>query len=340
VRFVIFGAGGVGGTIGGQLHRSGHDVLLIARGEHLAAIQSRGLLLRTPAGDYSLPVPAVGHPEEVAWRADDVVLLTMKTHDTESALRDLELAAGTGIPVVCAQNGIENERMASRRFADVSAMLIALPATFLEPGVVIASAAPLSGVLHVGRYPSGTSETTDAVSAALRQSNFLSDSDPEVMRFKHRKLLMNLANALEIITGDKAWEAGGRLGEMGQKLRDEGARCLEAAGLPVTPVDEYRQRVNGNYKAMPIDGEPRGASSSLQSILRGHRTVETDYLNGEVELLGRLHGVATPYNSAVRRIAVRTASLGLAPGTFTLDDVETEAARTPRAEQPGGKLNG
>lgn len=325
MRFVIFGAGGVGGTIGGQLHRSGHDVLLIARGAQLEAIQRQGLRLRTPAGDYLVPVPAVGHPGEVDWQPGDVVFLTMKTQDTGSALRDLELSAGAHIPVVCAQNGIENERMAARRFTDVSAMLIALPATFLEPGVVIASAAPYSGVLHVGRYPAGTGETSDAVSEALRASNFLADSDPEVMRFKHRKLLMNLANGLEIITGDKAWEAGGRLGEMGQKLRDEGARCFEAAGMAYTSVEEYSTRVNGNYKAMPIDGQPRSASSSLQSILRGRQTVETDYLNGEIELLGRLHGVPTPYNSAVRRLAVSAAANRTPPGTLSLDDIEAEA---------------
>ncbi|MBA4180666.1 MAG: 2-dehydropantoate 2-reductase [Anaerolinea sp.] len=328
MRFVIFGAGGVGCTIGGQLYRSGHDVLLIARGAHLRSIQSSGLLLRTPAGDHRLQVPAVGHPREVEWREGDIAILTMKTQDTEAALRDLELAAGTAVPVVCAQNGIENERMAARRFDDVSAMLIALPATFLEPGVVIASAAPFSGVLHTGRYPSGATAVSQALSTALRQSNFLCDAEPNVMPFKHRKLLMNLANGLEIITGNKAWEAAGHMGELGQILRNEGAACFEAAGMKYTSLEEYTARVNGNYKSLPIDGQARSASSSLQSILRGHQTVETDYLNGEIELLGRLHGVPTPYNSAVRQLAVKVAAEGIPPGTLTLDDIEAAARRT------------
>jgi 2-dehydropantoate 2-reductase len=229
---------------------------------------------------------------------------------------------------VCAQNGIENERMAARRFDDVSAMLIALPATFLDPGVVIASAAPLSGVLHTGRYPHGTNSTSDALSEALRKSNFLCDSEPNVMRFKHRKLLMNLQNGLEIITGQAAWGAGGRTAEIGELLRNEGVACFEAAGMRYTSVEEYTARVNGNYKSAPIDGKARSASSSLQSVIRGHQTVETDYLNGEIELLGRLHGVPTPYNSAVRRLAVKVAAKGITPGTITLDDVEAAARRT------------
>ena len=325
MRFVIYGAGGVGGTIGGQLHRSGHDVLLIARGAHLDTMQRAGLTLRTPSEDYQLHVPAVAHPRDVNWRDRDIVVLTMKTQDTEAALHDLELAAGTAIPVVCAQNGIENERMAARRFDNVSAMLIALPATFLEPGIVIASAAPLSGVLHTGSYPSGVTAVSEALSVALRKSNFLCDEEPHVMRFKHRKLLMNLANGLEIITGEKAWEAGGQMAEIAAKLRQEGIACFEAAGMDYTPVDEYTARVNGNYRSQPIDGQARSASSSLQSILRGHQTVETDFLNGEIELIGRLHGVATPYNTTVRHLAVKAAAEGIAPGTYSLDDIEAAA---------------
>ena len=321
VRFVIYGAGGVGGTIGGQLHRSGHDVVLIARGAHLAAINTNGLNLRTPAGDFRLSIPAVGHPNLIDWRPDDVVLLTMKTQDTESALRDLELAAGTGVPVICGQNGIENERMALRRFTTVYAMLIALPATFVDPGEVIASAAPYSGALHCGRYPGGTDELIESVCAALRASNFLAEADPKVMRLKHRKLLMNLANGLEIVTGQNAWGATGGLGAFVDALRNEAIACFDAAEIDYAALDEYTSRVNSHYKAQPVGGQARTGSSTLQSVMRGHTTVEVDYLNGEIELLGALHGVPTPYNSAVRRMAVEMAARGMEPGSRTLDDV-------------------
>ena len=331
MRFVIYGAGGVGGTIGGQLHRSGYEVVLIARGAHLAAIRADGLNLRTPAGDFRLPIRALGHPGEVDWQPGDVVLLTMKTQDTQAALHDLELAAGTEIPVICAQNGIENERMALRRFSNVYAMLIALPATFVDPGEVIASAAPYSGALHSGRYPGGSDSVIESVCAALRKSNFLAEADPQVMRLKHRKLLMNLANGLEIITGQNAWGASGDLGEFVDALRSEATACFDAAGLDYAPLEEYTARVNSHYKAQPIGGQARTGSSTLQSVMRGHTTVEVDYLNGEIELIGALHGVPTPYNSAVRAMAVEMAAHSLAPGSRTLADVRRLAeTTTPR----------
>src|SRR5689334_23110902 len=86
MRYIIYGAGGIGGGIGGRLFLAGHDVVVIARGEHLEVIRREGLLLRTPAGSQRVPVPAVGHPSELSLREDDVFMLTMKTQDTEDAL--------------------------------------------------------------------------------------------------------------------------------------------------------------------------------------------------------------------------------------------------------------
>ncbi len=321
MRYIIYGAGGIGCTIGGRLFQAGHDVVLIARGEHLRAIQERGLLLQTPEGDHRLPIPAVGHPNEIAYTPDDVVVLAMKTQDTEGALHDLELAAGTGIPVICAQNGVENERLAARRFANVYAMLVALPATFLVAGEVIASAAPLSGALHAGRYPSGTDATIERVCQDLNASHFVSNADPAVMRFKYRKLLLNLGNAMEVVTHQTAWGAGGMLGEFAEKMRDEAVRCFKAAGIDAMPADEYAERVTRHYKSQPIGGQPRSASSTWQSLMRGHTTVEVDYLNGEIVLLGQLHGVPTPYNTVIRRLAVTTAASGDSGQACSVDEL-------------------
>jgi 2-dehydropantoate 2-reductase len=94
LRYVIYGAGAVGGIIGGRLHQQGHDVVLIARGDHLAAIQQGGLRLESPQGSATLSISAVGHPGAIDWRDGDVVLLAMKTQHTLAALDDLRAGAG------------------------------------------------------------------------------------------------------------------------------------------------------------------------------------------------------------------------------------------------------
>ena len=112
MRFIVYGAGAIGGTLGARLAQAGEEVVLIARGAQLEALRASGLRLVTPDAVTQQQLPVVGHPGEIAFRAGDVVLLTTKTQDTDAALRDLLLAtAGADIPVVCAQNGVENERI-------------------------------------------------------------------------------------------------------------------------------------------------------------------------------------------------------------------------------------
>src|SRR5690606_38667902 len=116
------------------------------------------------------------------------VILAMKTQDTEAALTGLALVAPPSIPIVCAQNGVENERLALRRFQNVYAQAVMLPATHLEPGVVQAnSGSAITGILDTGRYPSGTDAFVEAFTADLEASGFSSKPDPAVMRKKYAK---------------------------------------------------------------------------------------------------------------------------------------------------------
>lgn len=334
MRFIIYGAGAVGGSIGGRLAQAGHEVALICRGAHLEAVRQRGLLLRTPEGDHRLPVTAVAHPRELAFTADDVVVLTMKTQHTEAALLDLETSGGADVPVVCTQNGVENERLAARRFPRVYAMLVALPATHLEPGEVIAEGTPLTGVLHAGRWPEGTDETIEAVCAAISSSTMLSEADPQVMRLKYAKLLSNLGNAFQVITNVSAWGAGGEVAAFMRRAREEAMTCYRAAGIDWADEAEYRERVGRHFTIGPVAGADRAGSSTMQSVLRGHTTTEVDALNGEIVLLGRQHGIPTPVNAILRRLAVQMAAAGDPPGRYTLADLEAMLD----AERPQGAM--
>ena len=200
MRYVIYGAGAVGGVTAARLAQSGQDVVAIARGAHLDAMRERGLVLESPDERLTLRVPVAGHPREVDWRENDVVLLTMKTQHTEGALEDLRAAAGDAVPVVCAQNGVENERLALRRFPRVYGMLVILPATYLEPGVVQVHAHS-NGILDAGCYPRGDDRLVADVTSGLRAAGFAAKPVAQIMRWKYAKLLSNLGNALQRRSG-------------------------------------------------------------------------------------------------------------------------------------------
>lgn len=314
MRIVVHGAGGIGGVIAARLHQHGHDVVAIARGAHLDVWRSKGLRLQSPDEDVMIDVPVVGHPAEVGLGDDDVVLLTMKSQDTVAALDDL-VAIAPDVPIVCAQNGVANEREALRRFARVYGICVMMPTTFIEPGVVQANSAPTSGILDIGRFPTGTDGVTDAVSSALRSSTFSSHPDEHVMRQKYAKLLMNLGNSVQAVCGD------GGTRELHARLRAEGEEVLHAAGIAYASAEEDKARRGDLLDIRPIGGATRGGGSTWQSFARGTGSIESDFLNGEIVLLGRLHGVPTPANALLQRLANEAAREGRAPGSMSVDEV-------------------
>ncbi|HYA67178.1 MAG TPA: 2-dehydropantoate 2-reductase, partial [Acidimicrobiales bacterium] len=153
MRFVIMGAGGIGGVLGARLDHAGHDVVLVARGPHYDAMVDAGLRVESPDGESVHALAVVDHPSRVEAHDDDVVLLTTKSQHTGPALDALVEAGHIDHPLVCVQNGVHNERAALRRFSQVYGCCVMFPTSFLEPGVVQAHSAPVTGILDVGRYP-------------------------------------------------------------------------------------------------------------------------------------------------------------------------------------------
>ncbi len=316
MRFVIYGAGGIGGVVGGRLHQAGHDVVLVARGDHLVALREHGLTLRSPDESVVLPIPAAAHPGEADLQPGDVVVLAMKSQHTAGAIEDLARVAPPGVAVACAQNGVANERMALRAFADVYGIAVMLPATHLRPGVVDVWSTPVSGLLDIGRYPTGLDATAEAVAAAFAGATFDSVVRPDVMRWKYRKLEVNLGNALDAVVG-----AAGRSSPLLDRAVAEAEAVFDAAGIDRASTEEDMARRGDLLRMHAIDGERWEGGSSWQSLARGAGTIESDYLNGEIVLLGRLHGVATPVNELLQRLAAEAVAAARPPGHLSADEV-------------------
>lgn len=313
MRFVVYGAGAIGGVVGGRLFEHGHDVTLIARGEHLRVIQSVGLRVDSPAGSITLSIPAAPGPADLEWSGDEIVLLAMKGQDTVAALDALRLVAPPTVAVACLQNGVANEREALRRFERVYAVTVMSPTGHLEPGAVQAWSHPVAGIFDVGRYPSGTDEVTEAFAQAFDESGIMSVPRPDIMRWKHAKLLMNLGNAVQAL-----FEGQDGADEVASAARAEGRAAFTAAGIEWASSEEDRERRGDILRIGAIEGARRGGGSTWQSLARGQGSVETDYLNGEIVLLGRLHDVPTPVNERLQRWMAAANAAGAAPGESDL----------------------
>ena len=317
MRYIIYGAGAIGGTIGASLFESGRDVVLIARGEHGRTIAARGLRFATPGkGSRTLRVPVVEHPRELTIGAGDVVVLAMKSQDTAGALEALSLVAPVDTAVACAQNGVENERSALRHFANVHGMCVRMPSVHLEPGVVLVHEVENNGICDVGRYPHGVDELDRAIAVDLEASNIRSYALEDVMAVKYAKLALNVTNALDAAIGRDADPAST---DLSKRARREALDVFAAAGIAVSTQPDLR---TSSRTRVEVEGAAHAGGSSFQSLARGAGRLEGDYLNGEVVLLGRLHGVPTPANELLQALAIRLIKERIPAGSLTIADVE------------------
>ncbi|WP_421741058.1 ketopantoate reductase family protein [Cellulomonas sp.] len=334
MRHIIIGTGAVGGVVGGLLASVGKDVVLVARGRQLAALRTGSLEVTTAAGTVRVrPVVAAG-PDDVDLGPGDVLVLAVKSQDTAEALAawsDRPVAGGgtaaERLAVVCAQNGVDNERAALRRFARVIAMCVWLPATFLEPGRVSAGGTPVPGVLTVGHAAAPPTDADDVLACyaqELEDAGFRAPVAADVMAWKYTKLLTNLANAVEALCGSLRDDAGAR--ELAARADTEGRTVLRTAGI-ATLDDAVHDAARAGFRVDPPPGQERGGGSSWQSLARGTGSIESDHLNGEIVLLGRLHGVPTPVNAVLQRQARQAAAAGAQPGATTAAELLAEAAR-------------
>ena len=334
-RYVIIGAGAIGGGIGGRLVQAGQPTVLIARGDHLAAMQRDGLRLRTPSEDLTLPVTAVASVRDLQLRLDDVLVVSTKTQQVAAVLPDLADApvhdtdgqrvgtAGDLLPVFLATNGVAAEDLAARYVRRVFGICIWMPAVHLRPGEVIARGVPITGVLHLGRVPGAAADPADRalldeIAGDWRQATFDIALPENVMAWKHRKLISNLGNVVDALTDEP------RAARSVVKAADAEARTvLAAARIEVTDDATEAAARAQSFTVEPVLGleDARLGSSTWQSLSRGTGSIETDYLNGEIVRIAHRLGRPTPINALLSRLGREAVREGREPGWLAAADL-------------------
>ncbi len=216
--------------------------------------------------------------------------------------------------IVCAQNGVENERRTLRRFANTHGMCVKAAGVHLEPGVVHLHNPPFTASCDVGRVPAGHDGVDDALARDLEAARIRSTACDDIMARKYSKLVSNLTNVLEAAGGRAALAS-----PLAELARDEAAAALAAAGIVASqkPAD-----ATATMRFVDVPGVARPGGSTMQSLIRGGHSLEVDDLNGEIVLLGRLHGVPTPVNVRLQALGKRLVEESIPAGSLSLDDLE------------------
>ena len=316
MRTIIYGAGGIGSVVGGHLARTGHEVVLIGRPGHVDAINTNGLTLITPTGTYNLKVPAVKHPQEIQFRPDDVVFLTMKSQDTEDAVKTLKMCVDQ-IPIFCLQNGVRNEETASRLFRDVYGSTVRVGALFINKGEVTARTDP-AGWLIMGRYRQGIDERLEVVARQCSRSNMIVKVVPNIMRYKWGKTLNNIQTAVGAITNAGSAECA----KLHKLARKEFQDLLNEAGIDYAEDSKITQEWPEFNVSFAQFAKGEAQNSTWQSLAKKTGSVENEFFNGEVVRLASRLGKQAPINEGLNRIMQGMAANREVPGKYSVGELE------------------
>ncbi|MBY8879083.1 2-dehydropantoate 2-reductase [Actinacidiphila acidipaludis] len=330
-RFAVLGAGSIGCHLGGHLVAAGYDVAFVGRPAAMDVLRERGLTLST-----SVRPPAHLPPDRLtlataaeAAAGADYVLVTVKTAATRAAAGDLAAHLAPGAVVVSFQNGLHNP----------ATLRAALPGHTVRAGMVpynVVGSAP--GTVHQGMPGRLMTEPDDTLATALRKAGLSVEARADMPEVQHAKLLMNLNNAVNALSGLPLRDQLGlrpyrRCLALCQR---EALAAYRAAGVTparlgptapgVTPYvlglpDGVFRRVAA--ASLRIDAHAR--SSMWEDLQRG-RATEIDSLQGEVVALAAAHGRGAPANA---RLAALVHAAESAPRTWSGPELyaELRAAR-------------
>jgi 2-dehydropantoate 2-reductase len=293
MKVAVFGAGGVGGYYGGRLALAGHDVRLIARGRHLAALRTRGLRVRSVRGDFEVSLPATDDPAEIG--PCDVVLYCVKAYDTVAAAGRLAPLLAGDTAVVSLQNGVDNEEQLAAviGWPHVVGGAAFIFATIVEPGLIDHTGGPAR--LSIGELDRRRSARVLALAEAGQEAGIPTEVADDIRlalwsKYAFICALAGMTAATRLPIGDirdspPAWG-------MFRDLVAEVIAVGRAAGVPLP------DSVIDGHLAATSQLPPSSRSSLYHDLSTGHR-MELEALHGTLTRLGARHGVPTPAAAAV-----------------------------------------
>lgn len=328
MKLGIIGAGAIGSLVAAELTKAGHDVLLIGRKDHVAAITKDGLLVRRPDGSERVKIKAA----ETLPSEFPLVVFATKTQDIEEAYYQNAKFLEDSL-VLTTQNGVQADNLLSSHFnpEQIISSIVMFGATYTKPGEVTVN---FPGDWIIGKPYVPNDARVHEIAAEFRKTLPVVVSD-RIMGMKWLKLFINFNNCIPALIGKPMQETFADLDfcRLSVRLLQEGVAIVKSAkidlvslpnfpverilGLAGMPLEQAAGIVNKTLTALsrdPLYG------SILQSIMRG-KTSEIDFINGEVVLLASSLRDDAPLNRKVVRMVHEVEERGR---FFSPEDVKRE----------------
>ncbi len=335
MRFLCFGIGAIGTYFGGSLASSGHEVVFVERPDVAAFVMKEGLSLQFQNEVKVIRSPQIKNSldEALAFNRYDLALLAIKSFDTETFVNDLGSNTQKMPPLLCLQNGVENEALLSGALGSDKIIPASVTTAIgrKEPGKIVVER--LRGVGIAGQSP-----IIPEIIDAFNQSRLKAHRYPDPASMKWSKMLTNLlANAssaiLDMTPAEIFSDAG--LYQMELRMFKEALHVMDALHIPVTDLPGtplkllvwiVRSLPAGMSQPLLVNALGKGRGAKMPSfhidLHSGRGKSEVDYLNGAVVRFGEKTGIPTPVNHWLNETL-----MGLSNGTIALDRYAHAPAR-------------
>jgi 2-dehydropantoate 2-reductase len=331
-KIAVLGTGANGASIGADLTKAGHDVVLIDQWpEHVQAMRANGLRIEMPEETLQLPVRAF-HLCDVATFTEpfDIVLLLVKAYDTRWASQLIEPLLKPDGLLAGVQNGMTADIVADVVGPErTMGCVIEISSMMFDPGIVQRHSGPARSWFAVGSIDPATAGREHEVADLLRHSGSVEIVD-DIRSAKWMKLVSNATTLVTTaVLGMPMLEAVALPGmrelmlRSGQEALDTGA-ALKHQILPIFGLAEEDVRQSNRLVETLLDVLlsgfvlPNTKTTVLQDWMKGRHS-EVEDINGLVVAEARRLGGAAPVNAAVAELARRIERGELEPSPANID---------------------
>ena len=339
LHILVFGAGAIGSYIGGSLSLHGHKVVFLERESVAHLLRQRGITLEIGNMEYHIPKVSVETSLEKILQEEpfDIAIFTLKSYDTLAALETIKQFANILPPILCLQNGVENEAALASVLGirNVIAGSVTTAIGRKESGAIVVERMRGIGVADDHNL---SKLLVDAMNAA----NLNACLYPIAADMKWSKMLTNLlANATSAILGMTPAEIFSNpqlylleVNQLREAIAVMASQGIHVIDLPKTPVRTLAFMVHSlpafisRPLAARILGKGRGNKMpSFYIDLHSQRgQSEVDYLNGAVARFGDRLGIPTPVNHILTQILT-----GMTQGNISIDSYAHETRKLVNA---------
>jgi 2-dehydropantoate 2-reductase len=292
MRWLVLGAGAVGGYFGGRLAQAGRDVTFLVRPPRAAALAEHGLRVASPLGDFHAPAKTV--TAEHVGGPYDVVLLTAKHYDLDTAIEAIRPGIGPQTAVLPMLNGLVHLDKLDAAFGAGRVLGgVAYVGAVLLPDGAIRHVNRLSGIAH-GERAGGVSERTRAIAAEFAGTKIDAPANDNIALEMWEKFVF-----ISAMAGMNCLMRG-NIGEIA--ATDDGRALVlqalaECRGVAAAAGFAPRPEPSRRLDAMLTERSSPNSASMRQDLEAGRRT-EADAILGDMLRRARTFGLVTPLITA------------------------------------------